>query len=219
MDYPKQGTPPQIESDQLPETLIRCKPDWHSSEDYYVSTRALGYLFRSVHLDERPIFPVDVPPVNPYSDPISIALLSSVDPYIGSTAFVEHTPAHIIKIFRQYVNELRYICATHTLINTAQSRLLESEVVVGTILAKCAQPRWRKERMFRMRMHAGELVNDIRHGLMENGGTGMDGLIQALEFSWFAWDLSLRRRNEFGAQSFGLIALGAIFDCLDKLET
>ncbi|KAK0501884.1 RNA-dependent RNA polymerase, partial [Armillaria luteobubalina] len=55
VDYPKQGVAVYINDNKLPRTLIRCKPDWHAAEvvdprstDYYESTRALGYMFRSI---------------------------------------------------------------------------------------------------------------------------------------------------------------------------
>ncbi|KAF8969863.1 RNA dependent RNA polymerase-domain-containing protein [Flammula alnicola] len=226
VDYPKQGTPPEIEGNQLPRTLIRCKPDWHAAEvvsprqtDYYESSKALGFLFRSIKLDEpKPVLPENLPPIQALSDPISVALIEKVRLYLGSSAFVEGHSSDLLKIFRRYTDELRYICATHTLSNTPGVRLLEAEVVVGTILAKCSQKRWRTDRMYRMRLHAETLVQDVQRSLLENSeADSMPELIQGLELAWNAWDLSLRHGNEFGANSFGFIALGSIFDCLDKL--
>ena len=171
-------------------------------------------------MDEQPVIPLDVAPVAPLSDPISIALLAIVEPHLGSATFVEHHPLSLLRIYQRYVDELRYICATHTLSNSHGVRLIEAEIVVGTILAKCSQTRWRKERMYRMRLHAQTLVSEVQKGFSEKSSIDPNvELIQALEISWSAWDLSLRRRNEFGAQSFGLIALGTLFDCLDKLES
>ncbi len=106
----KQGTPPDIENNQLPRTLIRCKPDWHAAEvvsprhtDYYESNKALGFLFRSIKIDEQPIIPLDVAPVAPLSDPISIALLATVEPHLGSATFVEHHPLSLLR----YIPTLR----------------------------------------------------------------------------------------------------------------
>ncbi|KAF9481150.1 RdRP-domain-containing protein [Pholiota conissans] len=233
VDYPKQGTPLNIDSDSLPRTLIRCKPDWHAAEvvspretDYYRSDRALGYLFRDPNLN------VDVadtiasilaegpsPPRQPLSDPISFSLLSSVQVYLGSSAFVETHSSDLLRIFHQYVDELRYICATHTLTNAGE-RLLEAEVVVGSILANCSQKRWRKDRKERMRVHSRTLVDDIRNKLVGNlSKHSVADVLQSLELAWGAWDLSLRSSKEFGAQSFGIVALKAVFDCLDYLES
>ncbi|KAF8809112.1 hypothetical protein BYT27DRAFT_7254985 [Phlegmacium glaucopus] len=110
-------------------------------------------------------------------------------------------------LFRRYVDELRYICATHTLSDVPGVRLLEAEVVIGTILAKCSQKRWRTNRIYRIRLHASALVQEVRRNLIESMESTVSELIAGLQLAWSAWDLSLRRRNEFAANSFGLIAL------------
>jgi hypothetical protein len=62
VDYAKNGNPVEIHN--LPKPLIKFKPDWHKSEvtgarelDYYVSERALGYMFRNIELldPEEPV--------------------------------------------------------------------------------------------------------------------------------------------------------------------
>jgi RNA-dependent RNA polymerase len=227
VDYPKQGIAPNLEGDRLPRTLIRCKPDWHAAEvvsprqtDYYESSRALGHLFRSIKLDDpKPIPAGDLPPSYALCDPISVALLAQVQPYLQESAFINQTVDVVDKLFQTYCDELRYICATHTISNTPGVRLLEAEIVVGTILAKCSQKRWRKERIYRMRTHTGTLVWDVQHGLLENPDTDSTSeLVHGLSLAWNAWDFSLRRQNDFGANSFGLIALSTIFDCLKALN-
>ena len=214
------------DDNKLPRTLIRCKPDWHAAEvvsprrtDYYESNKALGILFRSITLDDpKPILPV--PSVQqPLSDPITLQLLESVQRRLGDSAILDGNHSlELRKLFQRYADELRYICATHTLSNTPGVRLLEAEVVIGTILAKCSQKRWRKDRIYRMRLHASALVKDVQRHLIESIETNISELIAGLQLAWSAWDLSLRRRNEFGANSFGLIALGVVFDCLDAIE-
>ena len=213
-----------LDDNKLPRTLIRCKPDWHAAEvvspretDYYESDRALGLLFRSITLDDpQPILPV--PPVQFLSDPITLTLLESVQHYLGDSAIVDNHPLEIKRLFRRYVDELRYICATHTLSNTPGVRLLEAEVVIGTILAKCSQKRWRSDRIYRMRLHAFTLVKDVQRNLVESLENDDFELIAGLQLAWGAWTFSLRHRDEFGANSFGLIALGTVFDCLDAIE-
>ncbi|KAH9484125.1 putative RNA-dependent RNA polymerase 2 [Psilocybe cubensis] len=232
VDYPKSGSPPDLDTNELPRTLIRCKPDWHAAEvvsprptDYYESSRALGYMYRSITLDElQPIVPTG-PPMKAFTDPISLALLDSVRHYLGDSAFIsDNPPSEIVKLFGRYADELKYISATHTLSNTPGAQLLEAEVVIGTILAKCSQKRWRKDRIYRMRLHAEHLVRDVQRSLSEaaikrDSDYTYTDLITGLELSWFAWGYSRRcRYNEPGSNSFGLIALGIIFDCLDKLD-
>jgi len=226
VDYPKQGIPVNLDDNKLPRTLIRCKPDWHAAEvvspretDYYESDRALGLLYRSITLDDpKPIPPVS--PVRPLSDPITLMLLESVQHHLGDSADADNHPLELRKLFQRYTDELRYICATHTLSNIPGVRLLEAEVVIGTILAKCSQKRWRSDRIYRMRLHASTLVKDVQRNLIESLGDTVSAfdLIAGLQLAWSAWGFSLRHRAEFGANSFGLIALGTVIDCLDELE-
>ena len=217
-----------LDDDTLPRTLIRCKPDWHAAEvvsprqtDYYESSRALGSLYRSITLDDpKPILPV--PPVQPLSDPITFTLLETIQAHLGDSAIVGNPSKEleVENLFRRYADELQYICATHTLSNTPGVRLLEAEVVIGTILAKCSQKRWRSDRIYRMRLHALTLVKDIQRKLIKSLDETVStfDLIAGLQFAWSAWCLSLRSRDKFAANSFGLIALGTVFDCLEKIE-
>jgi hypothetical protein len=55
--------------------------------------------------------------------------------------------------------------------------------------------------------HASSLVKDVQRNLIESMENTVTELIAGLRLAWSAWGLSLRRRNEFGANSFGLIAL------------
>ena len=149
VDYPKQGIAPDLEGGRLPRTLIRCNPHWHQAEvvspstktDYYESSRALGYLVRSIQLpvnDPKPTPPVDLQLSDAICDPISVALLAWVQFYLQESAFLENYASWVVKLFRIYCDELWYICVTHTI---SKNRLSEAEVVIGTILATCAQKR------------------------------------------------------------------------------
>ncbi|KAF8151715.1 RNA dependent RNA polymerase-domain-containing protein [Crassisporium funariophilum] len=231
VDYKKQGIPVNMGPDDLPKTLIRCKPDWAGAEetstrksDYYESSRALGVLYRSESLklgDLKPIPYLDSQlNTQPFSNPISQTLLEDVRPYLGDSVFSETPSIELSKMFRRYVNELNYICVTHSLSNTPGEALDETEVVAGTISAKCTQKGLRKERMYRMKLHASGMVHQVQRALIEDVEKASDHeLVAGLEQGWGAWVLSLRRRNEFGANSFGLVALGTILDCLKKLES
>jgi RNA-dependent RNA polymerase len=226
VDYPKQGIPVDLNAFELPRTLIRCKPDWHAAEvvaprdtDYYKSTRALGYLYRNVQLDElteeqkklsRSTF-------RPLTDAISLRLMPFMREYIGALhtnptgLFTEVEP-----IFRRYASELNYICVTHTLSNTPGVKLLEAEVVAGTILAKCSQKRMRKDRIYRMRTHSEALVKDVQKEL-RGREESMEDKLEGLKRAWRAWEYSLKFSDRDGANSFGLIALNVIFDGLEGL--
>ncbi|KAG5722151.1 putative RNA-dependent RNA polymerase 1 [Termitomyces sp. T112] len=222
VDYPKQGNKVDIDNDRLPRTLIRCKPDWHAAEvvsprhtDYYESDRALGILYRSITWKNPETESVNQDSQQPpLTDPISDRLKRFVKAHLNPSLRLESLP----EMFKRYVDELNYICATHVLSNTPGSRLTEAEVVAGTILAKCSQKRWRKDRIYRMRLHASALVRDVQRQLAEDlRSANHQQLVDGLSAAWAAWEYSHRQAHAFGAGSFGLIALGVIFDCLDRL--
>ncbi|KAJ7481232.1 RNA dependent RNA polymerase-domain-containing protein [Mycena galericulata] len=192
-----QGFRSTLDNNRLPKRLIRCNPDWHAAEvvdprktDYYRSDKALGDLYRAIEIDDPK--PIDS------------------DAGVGPDS-----------IFHKYSDELRYISSTHTVTNAPGIKLLEAEIVVGTILAKCTQKRWRSDCIFRMRYHASTVVRDIQKQILpreKDSDVSPEKLQAGLTRAWSAWDFSLRHETEFGAKSFGLIALGLIFDCLELLK-
>ncbi|TFK34873.1 RNA dependent RNA polymerase-domain-containing protein [Crucibulum laeve] len=231
VDYPKKGIPVDLDSNPLPRKLIKYNPDWQKAEivsphdpDFYESTRALGVLFRSIVLEEPESIESsahDRVSFTPLSDPISIAYKQRVLSHLGPSAELsDETPA-LMKLFLSYTDELAYICSIHTVTNTPGAHLLEAEVVIGVILAKCRQKRMRSDRMYRMRLHTSELAKDVQQQLFSRSGlqNTRDELLLGLERAWQAWELSQSRHAEFGAGSFGLIALRVVFDCLDDLAT
>lgn len=131
-----------------PRRYIPYNPDWQSAEvvdldkkKYYHSTRALGNLYRSFELPTREkLFHDDYKDTTPhFEDNVSVRLLEQIRQFIPHCAPRTTEPEWLVKLFQHYLNELRYICATHTLSSLASARLLEEEVVVGTILAQCTQ--------------------------------------------------------------------------------
>lgn len=226
VDYPKNGVPVDIDNNNLPRTLIRCKPDWHAAEvvdprstDYYRSTKVLGQLYRMIEWKEPEVNVSDrTPKSHVLIDPLSLTLRVYIERELDDYADPDGTSRLIAKTFRRYADELRYVCVTHTLSNTSE-KLLEAEVVVGTIMAKCTQRRWRKDRMWKMRIHASQLVRDVKRSLFPIRGEEIppSEIRAGLRRAWEAWDFSLRNSKDFGAQSFGLVALDVLFDCLEKL--
>jgi hypothetical protein len=97
--------------------------------------------------------------------------------------------------------------------------LREEEIVVGTILANCSQKQWRKDRTFAMIESTGILVGDIQRRMLPEsmGDASPDDLRDGLEKGWAALALSREKSGDFGAQSFGLIALRVVLDCLEQL--
>ncbi|KAI0703549.1 RdRP-domain-containing protein [Cytidiella melzeri] len=227
VDYPKNGIPVDIQDS--PRWLIPFKPDWKKPEedtphraDYYESDRALGDLFRNVKLLKiSKAAPSAICGGNkrnqPLSDQISQALKPHIEKMLGANGF-RHSDSDVSEtkpLFARYVDELKYICLVHALSDSPDSRLVEEEIVIGTILAHCSEGRFRKDRMFRMRLHATVLVDNIRKKLWEwkeepSEGELRYGLVQA----WRAWDFGMRNRGMFGASSFAIIALGVICNLL-----
>ncbi|KAI0775229.1 RdRP-domain-containing protein [Trametes elegans] len=233
VDYPKNGVP--VDTEKMPQPLLHAKPDWKKAEDndprssdYYESVRALGALFRNIE-----VTPVNPPKESypngpsaasicekPLSDSISQVLKPSINRYLGRCINVDQEVEALEPLFRYYAEELRYICLTHALSDHSDVRLSEEEVAIGTILAKCTQPRWRKDRMHRMRVHASQLVQHVTRWRLRapvDKDAPEDEVVGALRRGWLAWDYGMRNRAVFGARSFGLIALGVICDMLERL--
>ncbi|PPQ67455.1 hypothetical protein CVT24_011512 [Panaeolus cyanescens] len=238
VDYPKQGNPVSLDDDTLPKTLMRIKPDWHAAEvvsprhtDYYESTKALGKLFRNIHVDENNPVLKSWSEEDLRHDPITEALRETIAQLLGHGVLHDGYPPETVDLYRQYSDELRYISATHALSDSVTGRLLESEIITGSILAKCTQKRHRKQRIYRMALHSGTLVGDIKSKLCEKPDSrDMQELLLGLEASWKAWNYAKSKvgrdnlgpsklvHDNFGSYSFGLIALGVILEILDYID-
>ncbi|KAF8831581.1 hypothetical protein HHX47_DHR1000493 [Lentinula edodes] len=231
VDYPKKGVRVDISGNKLPRSLIRAKPDWHAAEvidprksDYYESTRALGYMYREIKPEDITL-PADLSnstkPPEFRTEAITQLLQDSVLQYLPF--FDEDRKENDIDLlFRNYIDNLRYISAIHTLSDDASVRLTEQEIVLGVILANCSEKRWRRERMYRMRTHTSSLVKQTKLGFQPSNRQGdiiedKDGLLYVLEKAWCAW--ISQQDNVFGVNSFRLIALGSVLDCLEKLKS
>ncbi|KAJ7709483.1 RNA dependent RNA polymerase-domain-containing protein [Mycena rosella] len=235
VDYPKQGIPVDLDNIRLPRILIRCKPDWHAAEvvapretDYYRSDKALGDLYRAIKLEDPKPISSDVGVAsdaaivnNVASNPISFALIHKIERSIPDCPPPDGTCPETAAMFKKWADELRYISVTHTLTTEPGVALLEAEIVIGVILAKCSQKRWRSDCIYRMRYHTTTVVRDIQKQMLpmeKHSDSSVEDPQTSLKRAWNAWDYSLRHEKEFGAKSFGLIALGIIFDCLETLE-
>ncbi|KAJ6502132.1 RNA dependent RNA polymerase-domain-containing protein [Mycena sanguinolenta] len=231
VDYPKQGIAVDLDKTNLPRKLIRCNPDWHAAEvvsprdtDYYRSEKALGELYRGITLDDPDLISSDDDSsnvnVDPVSNPIYSTLLGRIQRNIKGFIVPDGTCTQTRMMFRKYAEELRYISTTHNLTTEPGVNLLEAEIVVGTILAKCVQKRWRSDCIYRMRYHATAVIRDIQKQMFpreRDTDNSAESLQASLERAWTAWDFSIRHEKEFGAKSFGLIALGMVFESLDLL--
>jgi RNA-dependent RNA polymerase len=168
--------------------------------------------------------PIGPPPQRPapLSDGISQALKPYMERALGTFANLDDDVREVAPVFRRYADELKYICVTHSLSDSPESRLMEEEVVVGTITATCSQHRFRNDRTYRMRLHAKMLVDTIRrkfYGRVEDMASdeGREAMQYGLQKAWWAWDFAMRNRHIFGANSFALIALAVIGTVLSDM--
>ena len=240
VDYAKNGIPIDIHNN-LPKPLIRSKPDWHKAEvtgarnlDYYVSDRALGHLFRNIELRD-PSEPIEgfSTKMSEETTPLEDAIACAVEPLIlralntthdkddNDAAAADRSRAdyrHAKQLHEHYAREMQFICTTHTLVDMPDVRLTEEEVVLGVILANCTQSRWRMDRSHRMKLHSGDLVGDIYEQITRFDGPQTEGQLRsALARAWDAWCWAQDHRDRDFIESFSLVVLGIVLDCLRRL--
>lgn len=231
VDYAKNGVPVDI-SNNFPRPLIKFKPNWEKAEvtgarelDYYESDRALGHLFRNIHLDD-PNEALESPsdtspePTAPLEDMISRAIAPLIKRTLDDT--IETPEAENIQaegLHARFLREMRYVCMSHALLDSPDVHLTEEEVVLGIILAKSSQPRLRKDRTYRMKLHAETLVRDIcaKIAPADEGQRTDKDFRGGLQNAWATWGWAQHHRDKEYIESFSLIALGVILDCLGEL--
>ena len=109
--------------------------------------------------------------------------------------------------------------------------LSEQEVMIGTISALCAQGQnhLRKTLVSGMREQANHLCRNVREGLSipshapQDQNVSAEYLLQKCKISlsraWMAYGISLVDKGKnVGADSFGCIVLGEIFDTIERMN-
>jgi RNA-dependent RNA polymerase len=108
---------------------------------------------------------------------------------------------------------------THTLVDSPDVCLKEEEVVLGTILANCLQSRWRQDRTYRMTLHVKDLLDDVYAQIIQCEGTPTKQQYrEALPHAWAAWCWAQRNADKEYIESFGLLVLRIVLDCLKRLN-
>lgn len=236
VDYAKSGTPVALNT--VPKPKSNSKPDWHAPEtvdlrvatDFYPSQKAIGKLFRAIDLPEvqtrRKHIHDDSPEADlddvfaalcledRRGDPLELAVEGRVAEFIDidpSSKFVELA----IESLSRYSMELQGICTYNAIQRRKDAMLSEEEAVIGTILAKCTQRRRRSDKIAQLREQTVHLVKDVRDGLSGDDNTSQ---YEWLETAWAAWKVSRHLKRQFGAHSYGWIALGEVFDAMVAIE-
>lgn len=219
---------------KAPGKLMPYNPDWYADEDSlndpladsYRSDRTLGILYRGIKLDKLDAsfrVPAVSPPISaspqPLKDTISTKLIPLVDAQLGSHHLTDVHYQEMVPLLRVYLAELRCICFTYSMSPKPGAFIPEEEIVLGVILSATSERRIKKDRAYRMRENVGELVHQVRRKLLPSDDLtpSEEILRENLQSAWTAWGLSVQNTDLYGANSFGLIALGVVFDVLHKL--
>ena len=240
VDYPKSGQP--VPLDKIPRYKFRVKPDWNAPETvvdtkkFYQSTRAIGRLYREIrlpavgeareaqraqrtHLSDQATLDDMLNAFRQPTDYEANDLLQEValrvQEHINVGRYDDDVVAEIWEMYTRYVSELRTICADHTLSYAKNAMLSEEEVMVGTIVAQCSQPRRRRDLMSQMREQATALVDGVRSDLSGEEGTLPE---KSLERAWVAFRLAEIEEDTFGARSLAWIAMGETFEAIRVIE-
>ncbi|KAI0724458.1 RdRP-domain-containing protein [Cerioporus squamosus] len=244
VDYPKSGQPVPLEliprqhskvkpDWNAPETINRQNPS------YYESDRAIGKLFRAIDLPavqvveraarfQRRHMPgtdqagqlADVldqmyADDEEADDEVAGSVRDRVAEFIHTDDYDNATITNLWGLYNTYVSELRAICADHTLSHSRSAMLTEEEAVIGTIVAKCSQPRKRKDLMSQMREKTATLVGNVMGEIAGDDSVPSD---ESLRRAWIAYRLAIMEGDIFGARSFAWIALASIFDGIKGIE-
>ncbi|EPQ61109.1 RdRP-domain-containing protein [Gloeophyllum trabeum ATCC 11539] len=237
VDFPKTGTAVQIGDlprvpSERPDFLAHEGTDPSTSRRFYPSKKTLGKLFRNVPMDIRP-------PDEDYAEPTHGSMIRAALPAITSP------PAELRRemqdLMEAYIDQLFTIANSSSL--SPRNGLSEGELVSGTIQATWNDHQKRRDAVAVMNFQTHELVKVIRRELRgdldrqaarENDADEGDfyddsdddedeeferreETLRRAYAAWIIAEEAVRRDPDgFGAQSFGLIALGMILHTLHE---
>ena len=177
VDFPKTGTP--VDFRKLPPPPNTEKPDYLSHEGsdgklvpgFYRSEKVLGRLFRRVPLEEHspPFFHAEVAPSD--GRKIRKHLHEICMNEIGLPALeppTDDVKEEMTHLLEAYCDRLHEIAQAHALSRRQGSRLSEEELVSGTIMAKWADHRKRREAVNAMNLQVSMLLAALMNHLMRN---------------------------------------------------
>ncbi|KAJ3516786.1 hypothetical protein NLJ89_g906 [Agrocybe chaxingu] len=247
VDYPKSGQPvelraiPKLKRKQKPDWNAPETINPSSSGNYYESQRAIGRLFRAIDLpieqernhnqprrrnrqhQSRAARIEDLEETlsnftlnSAHENFLFAAVEEKVNQFIDTdVTWPSEIESAIVQLFSRYTSDFLAICTNFTLSHSRTAQLSEEEAIIGTIAQKTSQPRRRKDMMSQLRERTDVLVRAIREDL---AGDETLSHQQSLERAWIAWELATAEETSFGAQSFGWLALGSIFEAIREIE-
>ncbi|KAF9490125.1 RdRP-domain-containing protein [Pleurotus eryngii] len=172
VDFPKTGTP--VDSKSLPRPPDGPKPDFLSGEgvnpearNYYHSTKLLGRLYRNVPKEQY----------HPNKDKMHVTDGERIMNAIRGLSLVglglqpidvlpnEDVIGEMQDILEEYSTQLHTIAKAHCTSKRPSDSLSEAELVSGTIQAKWADHRRRREAVIAMNLQTQDLTTAIRREL------------------------------------------------------
>lgn len=227
VDYPKSGTP--VDPSVIPRQKRKANPDWSRPETlaasttrkFYPSTRAIGQLFRDIDLpvDNRSIregvTAGSKPQESDVNDPRIRPVRKRVEQFVKTGDINRQLHQRMEKLFWKYKAQLQGIRTTRNPSSSRHGFLTEEEIFIGCISQRFTDQRKRKDMLSRLRESTDALVRQIRRAIE---GESYDSPEDALRRFWCAWQVALSKGDQFGAQSFGWLALGGIFETIGVIE-
>jgi RNA-dependent RNA polymerase len=146
-------------------------------------------------------------------DEVDVAVSVRITEFIDETSTMITVP--VLSPFRQvYGGTQDNLCFAHHFIHRRDAMFTEEEAVVGTIVARTSQPRFRLNTISKLRDQTDLQVKGVRNELISEE----DGFETKLEKAWALWRVTQEERELMGARTLGLIALGVIFDTIREFE-
>ncbi|KAF8973725.1 RNA dependent RNA polymerase-domain-containing protein [Flammula alnicola] len=208
VDYPKSGQP--VALTEIPKPKHHVKPDWHapetvdvSSGDFYESPKAIGRLFRAI----------DLPVEQRRSEQRSRQRRAQGRP----------RPHNTVEDLTEALHNFNLNDATDDYFIDTDIDWPADEVDFISQLFTSYASELRGICIANTLSHARTAhlsEEEAVVGTIDLAGDNGITKEEYLKRSWMAWKQSIARarRQEFGAQSFGWVALGAIFDAIREIE-
>ncbi|KAG1889021.1 RNA dependent RNA polymerase-domain-containing protein [Suillus fuscotomentosus] len=165
---------------------------------------------------------------------------------LGLTPPTQELIEEMTYLLEAYCEQLLVIGQSHTILKNKDSHVSEAELLSGTIMANWSDHRRRRDAVTAMNLQTRELVRVVRAELLvkdlavseaemypdeeddydnwtfreEFDDTEQRSMAETFKCSWAAWcvaeDTLKEESRMFGAQSFGLIALGRMLEIVKE---